>query len=881
VITPGGLTSGNYTIGYADGALTVSKAALTVTANNASKTYDGTSVANLTAGHYLLTGWASGEGATVSKTTGTYDNANAGTGKTVTVSLATGDYVPTGSTNLSNYTLPTTVSGSVGLINKAPLTATGNSASLSYNGANQSVSGFTVTGLQGRDTVGSLSSITASGASAQNAGSYTNTVTAGTETNYNVSTVNGTLNIAKAILTPIITASNKVYDTTTTAKGTVSLSGVFSVDTSAASALAHSYSFANANVGTGKAVTATGIILGSGLVDNYVLSSTTATGRADVTPAPLTVTAINDAKFVTQTDSAGYAGYAITGLLGNDTAISTGIAAGVSLARSNPTTNLAAVYNGVLQLSGSATIGNYAVSYVPGNYTIVPAGQLLVKTTSTNTLYGTASANPIASVSYLDANSNTISNLSLSSQAVVNGVTVYTYADGVSGTASFAALPTGLTTSAGGRVNVGSYGLATEQFSKTTNNLTSNTATVTGNLTVQPLAVTVAATSGTTTYNGTTQTQIITSGILNGDAVAVSGMVSQRNAGSYNSALTVSGTDARNYSVSTVNSNLTINPALLTPTFVAADKVYDGNTAASLTAIDNRFSGDVLTVSATGNFADKNVGSPKPVVVSGISLSGADARNYRVSPTGNSTSASITRLAQVSWVGGTTGSWFDPANWAGAAVPDLANVANVSIPAGVTVSFDNSPVGTAQGGQVQIDSLGTAGSLAVTSGALNVGSGGVQLNTLTQSGGALTSSGVLTVDRLIQTGGRLTGLIKVTGQPDNEAPVVAEPRLAQSQMPYRVTVVKLPAEGKSGLVHIEIKDALVDQQIALPQPLREWIADSAAVIYSDDLDAIGTPSVRLAPGGVLYVMALADALASPVILKSTTGELVLRIFRAP
>ncbi|MFA6015297.1 MAG: MBG domain-containing protein, partial [Gallionellaceae bacterium] len=41
VITPGGLTSGNYTLSYSDGALTVNKAALTVAANAATKTYDG------------------------------------------------------------------------------------------------------------------------------------------------------------------------------------------------------------------------------------------------------------------------------------------------------------------------------------------------------------------------------------------------------------------------------------------------------------------------------------------------------------------------------------------------------------------------------------------------------------------------------------------------------------------------------------------------------------------------------------------------------------------------------------------------------------------------------------------------------------------------
>jgi hypothetical protein len=898
----------NYTVTGVNGSLYISAAPITLI-NGAlqgavSKTYDGTNVATLSASNYVLTGWLGGDLATVSKTTGTFDSANAGAGKTVSVDLTPGDYLASGSTDLLNYILPRTITGAVG-------------------------------------------------------------------------------QISKATLTPTVTARNKVYDATATANGAVSLAGVFSVDAATASAVAAGYSFADANVGTAKTVTATGISLGSGLNSNYALSSTSATGTANITPAPLTVTAINDAKFVTQADTAGYAGYAVTGLLGGETAASAGIAAGVALTRSNAAMNLADVYADVLVPSGNAAIGNYALSYVLGNYTIVPAGQLLVSTTSSNITYGTTGNNPIASVSYLDANGSTIHSLSLSGQAVVSGATVYTYTDGASGTASFAAVPTGTALSAGGNVKVGSYGLVAEQFSKTTNNLTSNTATVTGNLTVQPLAVTVAATPGTTTYNGSTQTQASTSGVLSGDAVTLTGAVSQRNAGIYRSDLAAAGTDVGNYSVTYANSNYTVNPALLRPTFAARDKVYDGNTTASLTASDNRISGDALTVTATGNFADKNVSSAKSVAVSGVSLSGADARNYTVDAVGGNPTASITRLAQVSWVGGTTGSWFDPANWAGGAVPDLANVANITIPAGVTVSFDNAPVGAAQAGLVQLESLITAGSLAMTAGALNVGAGGIQLNTLTQSGGALTSSGAVAVASLSQTAGSLTagslstttafnqsgvGSINVTGQAQIAAtaapvvlgqltvggnlsvnstgggitqtgpvtvagatslnagtfdvllndsnnsfagavtviaahsvvagrggipaepevapslptvPVVVEPRLALSQMPYRVTVAKWPGAGESGLVHIEIKDALVEQQIALPQALQEWIAASAPVIQSDNLDTNGAPAVRLSKGGVLSVIALADGLPSPVILKSATGEWVLRIVKAP
>jgi filamentous hemagglutinin family protein len=817
------------------------------------KVYDGTNIATLTASNFWLTGWVSGEGAWVTKTSGIYDSVNAGNGKTVTVTLSSGDYAPTGSTRLINYTLPTTLSGAVGQISKAPLTVTGNSAQLTYNGAYQSVSGFTISGLQGTDTVSNLRGISATGVVAKNAGRYTNSVTAGTETNYTVNTIDGTLVIDKAVVTPNLVASNKVYDATVTAQGAITLAGVFSSDSAAASPVATGYKFGDVNVGPDKTVTASGISLNSALSENYTLSANTATALANITPAPLKLVANNDAKFVTQTDSAAFAGYSIIGLIGNDTSASSGIASGVNIVRSNSAVNLAAVYPDVLVPSGNATIGNYAISYVPGTFTIVPAGQLLVRTTSTNTSYGTAGSNPITSVSYLDANSNAINNLSLGSQTGAGEATVYTYNDGVSGTASFALTPAGTSNSAGGRTNVGSYGLISDRFFKTTNNLIANTAAVTGNLTVQPLAINVAANQASTTYNGSYQQQTITSGVLNGDAVVVSGMVNQRNAGSYTSALSASGADKSNYNFTFSNSNYFINQANLSVAY-AADKVYDGSTAANLTSTDNRISGDVFTVSAVGRFADKNVGTAKQVNVSSVTLAGADAANYSVSSSATAT-ANITRLPQVTWVGGASGSWFDPANWAGGAVPDLANVANVSIPQGVTVNFDNLPTGATQAGAVVLDSLGTAGNLTVSAGALNVGTGGVTLNALSQTGGSLTTSGAVTVSSLNQAAGSLSagslstiapfvhtglGTVTVAGRVvavegsgvDNlpRLPFVLIPEAHHIASAYELTVLKLPQGNEAGAVHIELRDRLADAEISLPVALQNWVTAAGSAL---------------------------------------------------
>ena len=58
-------------------------------------------------------------------------------------------------------------------------------------------------------------------------------------------------------------------------------------------------------------------------------------------------------------------------------------------------------------------------------------------------------------------------------------------------------------------------------------------------------------------------------------------------------------------------------------TATGVNKVYDGTTTATVTLSDDRVCGDVLTDSYTAPaFADKNVGTGKPVSVTAISISG-------------------------------------------------------------------------------------------------------------------------------------------------------------------------------------------------------------------------------------------------------------------
>jgi hypothetical protein len=98
-------------------------------------------------------------------------------------------------------------------------------------------------------------------------------------------------------------------------------------------------------------------------------------------------------------------------------------------------------------------------------------------------------------------------------------------------------------------------------------------------------------------------------------------------------AITLGGADAANYALpgGTVLSAADILARGLTAVFSAADKVYDGTTAATVSGTSaDILAGDSVTFAQAAAFRDENVGADKPVDVTAIALAGADAGNYRL-----------------------------------------------------------------------------------------------------------------------------------------------------------------------------------------------------------------------------------------------------------
>ncbi len=123
---------------------------------------------------------------------------------------------------------------------------------------------------------------------------------------------------------------------------------------------------------------------------------------------------------------------------------------------------------------------------------------------------------------------------------------------------------------------------------------------------------------------------------------SASGKVTIKGAGSATITATAAETDE--YKAGTASYTLTVAKKPVTVSSISANnKVYDGSTSATLNTTNAAFggilTGDTLTVTATGTFADANVGTDKAVTISGWTLGGASKDNYKVAESGNQTNA--------------------------------------------------------------------------------------------------------------------------------------------------------------------------------------------------------------------------------------------------
>ena len=333
------------------------------------------------------------------------------------------------------------------------------------------------------------------------------------------------------------------------------------------------------------------------------------------------VTANNKVYDATTAATLTLAGNPLAGVISGDTVSLSG-----SLSASFADKNVGAAK--AVTVGGLSLLGADA-----SNYTLVPLTGLTANITARPlTLGGVSVANKVYDGSTLATLSGSpLATPLANDQVVLSGTAAASFADKNVGTNKPVQL-TGLTLSGADATN---YSL--QAVTGLAANISSRPISVTGLVANNKVydATTVATLGGTPMLNA-----------VSGDLVFVSsgatGSFSDKNVGTAKAVsvagLTLSGADAANYTLAPVSglfANITPR-ALSVSGLTADDKVYNGNALATFSgsAAFVAQGGDVLTLvgSPSGSFADKNVGTAKPVTVSGLALGGADAGNYSVQP---------------------------------------------------------------------------------------------------------------------------------------------------------------------------------------------------------------------------------------------------------
>ncbi len=616
-----------YKIDYANGSLTVQATTLTVTGvTAANKVYDATDTAEIATTSAALSGLIGSDQVTLVTTdaAGTFDDKDVGNDKFVTVSGLTisgddaGNYILTQPTTRANVTpAGLTVTG-VTAANKvydANLTAVIDTSSSALSGVldHDAVTLDTpsTTGSFGDKNVGDGKAVTIAGL----------TISGDDAANYTLTQPTTTANITPAALIVTAIGVNKVYDATTAASVSLSDNHLGSDIVTLSYSVA---GFSDQNVGTAKSVFVGGISIGGASADNYSLQDTSTTTTADITTKALTGSITADNKEYDETIIATIATRSLTGVVPGDTVNYVGGTA--NFASFNVGTNIAVTATG-LTLAGADAV-NYTVNSSASTTADILLRTLTITADSITKVYG-------QTVTFTGTEFTT---QGLIGEDTVDSVTLVSA--GVAATATVALSPYAIVASNAQGSGLDDYSIVYAD----------------GSLTVTPRPLTVTATGVNKVYDDSTAAIVILSeNALSGDSVTASyttATFADKNVGTaktvFVSGITIAGADASNYSLQNLTTTTTadITPTGLTISAMGVNKVYNAATVASVNLSDNHLGSDVVILSyTTATFADKNVGAGKTVVVSGISISGADADNYSVQDTSTTTIADITAKA--------------------------------------------------------------------------------------------------------------------------------------------------------------------------------------------------------------------------------------------
>jgi len=800
--------AGNYVLGASTGSTTADIAArtLSVSFNGVSKTYDGTTAAQVNFGDDRI----QGDALTVAGNAA-FGNKNAGAGKAVNVSnvaLSGGD--------AGNYVLGASTGSTTADIAARVLNVSFSGINKTYDGTTGAQVNFGDDRIQGDAlTVAGNAAFGNKNAGAGKAVNVTNVALSGGDAgNYvlGASTGSTTADIAARTLNVSFNGINKTYDGTTAAQvgfGDDRVSGD-------SLTVAGNAAFGNKNAGVGKAVNVTNVALSGGDAGNYVLGASTGSTTADIATRTLNVSfngvnktydgttgaQVNFGDDRIQGDALTVAGNAAFGNKNagvgkavnvSNVALSGGDAGNYVLGASTGSTTadiaartLNVSFNGVnktydgttgaqvnfgddriqgdaLTVAGNAAFGNKNAGVGKAvNVTNVA----LSGGDAGNYVLGASTGSTTADIAArtLNVSFNGVSKTydgTTGAQVSFGDDRIQGDALTVAGSAAFGNKNAGV----GKAVNVSNVALSGGDAGNYV--LGASTGSTTADIAAR--ALNLSGVAGSKVYDGTTGAQLsMGDDRIAGDSLTASAVANfaDKHVGAAKavqlSGAALTGADAGNYFIVLPTGLLaSITPASLTLAGVsAAGKVYDGTTSAMVSASANGVLGQdvVSVVGGSGSFADKNAGAGKLVTASGFRLAGADAGNYTLEATGGTAQASIAQKQLSTWVGSGSGLWSDAANWDGGVVPEGANV--------LAVDFSNSKgivTYSAAAGSTILKNLNSASGLLLTGGSLTLGESALDssvlggLAGLEITGGSLLLNGSLSADRYAQGGGLLSG----------------------------------------------------------------------------------------------------------------------------
>jgi uncharacterized repeat protein (TIGR02543 family) len=360
-------------------------------------------------------------------------------------------------------------------------------------------------------------------------------------------------------------------------------------------------------------------------------------------------------------------------------------------------------------LNASGTLGNYSLNIT--NAVISDASGSQILTGTTNGTVTVAKGTP--DITWPTAAAITYG-AQLSSATLSGGSATF---DGETVAGSFAYInPTT-------EPNAGTY-TADVRFTPSNTDLY-NTVDGTVDVTVNKRTLTVTGIAAVNkVYNGNTSATLNFSGhllnnVVSGDVVSINQSSYTANFDSKNIGedkavsvtLSLTGTDAANYTLTQptgLTADITAKELTITGVLVN-NKVYDGDTDATLNLSSVALLGVVgsenvslVTDGYVANFNSKNIGTNKPVTISGFSISGSDIGNYTLTqPTGltaNITAKALTVSSGITVVekvyDGTTTATL---NFSSPTLDGVVGFETVTlITSGYNASFDTKNIGTAK-----------------------------------------------------------------------------------------------------------------------------------------------------------------------------------------